>query len=61
MHEEMFTFANGDRPGVPNLGIVITDGVSTINKYDTIPQAYAARRDGIAMFAIGVGSEVSPL
>ena len=28
MHSELFTEANGDRPGIPNIGIVVTDGAS---------------------------------
>lgn len=39
MHNVMFTDRNGDRVGVPNTGIVITDGVSNINARRTITEA----------------------
>ncbi|KAL3865535.1 hypothetical protein ACJMK2_042911, partial [Sinanodonta woodiana] len=45
-----------ERPAAPNIGIVITDGLS---KYPTLTkgQAELARNDGITLFAIGVGNE----
>ncbi|XP_060566778.1 uncharacterized protein LOC132725621 isoform X26 [Ruditapes philippinarum] len=55
MHSRMFTRSNGDRPGVPNIGIVLTDGVSNINSRRTIPEANTARRKDIEVYAIGIG------
>ena len=55
MRTEMFTAANGDRPGVPNIAIVVTDGVSNINSRRTIPEAEEARAQGIHIYAIGIG------
>ena len=55
---EMFTPQHGDRENAPNIGVVITDGESTTESHNTLPEADAARRHGIAMFAIGVGDEV---
>jgi Mg-chelatase subunit ChlD len=55
MRTEMFTAANGDRPDVPNVAIVITDGVSNINARRTIPEAVEAQRSGITVYAIGIG------
>ena len=54
MHAEMFTEANGDRPGVPNICIIMTDGVSNINYQRTIPEAVTAREKGIHIYAIGI-------
>ena len=54
MHAEMFTEANGDRPGVPNICIIMTDGVSNINYQRTIPEAVTARENGIHIYAIGI-------
>ena len=53
---DMFTAANGDRNGVDNVAIVISDGRSNINSANTIPEADDARNDGIRMIAVGVGS-----
>ena len=55
MWSEMFTAGNGDRAGVPNVAIVITDGVSNINSRRTIPEAEQARADGIHIYSIGIG------
>ena len=55
MRTQMYTAANGDRPGVPNVAIVITDGVSNINSRRTIPEAEQARAEGIHIYAIGIG------
>ena len=53
----MFTAQNGDRPGVPNIAIIITDGISNINSIKTIPEANTAKEEDIRIFAIGVGVE----
>ena len=55
MRTEMFTAANGDRPDIPNVCIVLTDGVSNINARQTIPQAEMARDEGIHIYVIGIG------
>jgi collagen type VI alpha len=55
MRTQMFTQANGDRPDVDNICIVVTDGVSNINSRRTIPEAEQARADGIHIYAIGIG------
>lgn len=38
MHETMFTTKNGDRPGIPNVGIVITDGMYKVVKLSSYLQ-----------------------
>ena len=55
MHKQMFSAAQGDRPGVRNIAILVTDGVSNLNTRQTIPAAKAARADGIHIYAIGIG------
>ncbi|XP_060571775.1 uncharacterized protein LOC132729952 [Ruditapes philippinarum] len=49
MYSRMFTRSNGDRPGVPNVGILLTDGVSNINAGRTIPEANIARTKDILL------------
>ena len=46
MREQIFLEARGDRPGVRNVGIVITDGESTKDANQTIPQANMAKKVG---------------
>jgi hypothetical protein len=48
----------GHRPGVPKIGIVVTDGNSN-NRQLTASEADKARKDGITMFAIGVGRGIN--
>ena len=57
MRETMFTRSAGDQDGVPNLGIVITDGRSN-DEQDTWDEARLAREQGINMIAIGIGSSI---
>ena len=55
MRTQMFTRQNGDRPSVPNIAILLTDGVSNINAFDTVPEAEKARADNIHIYAVGIG------
>ena len=50
---QCFNAATGDRPGVDNLVIIVTDGVSTIGD-SAIREAAALRDTGVTMIAIGV-------
>ena len=43
MRDYMFSPALGDRPGVRNFGIIVTDGVSNIRNWRTIPEAHKAQ------------------
>ena len=55
MRTKMFTIENGDRPGVKNIGIIITDGISNYEHYETVPQARLTQDAGIHVYTIGVG------
>lgn len=57
LYSKMFTTANGDRPGVPNIAIVVTDGRSN-NHPNTVKEASNARNHNINIFSVGVGSGV---
>ena len=58
MHQEQFTEQNGDRPNVPNVAVVLTDGVSTYDKELTIPEANAAKKKGIKVFVVGISNRI---
>uniref|UniRef100_A0A3B3QVM7 Collagen type XIV alpha 1 chain n=1 Tax=Paramormyrops kingsleyae TaxID=1676925 RepID=A0A3B3QVM7_9TELE len=49
--ENSFKPESGARPGIPKIGILITDGKS---QDDVIPPAHSLREAGIELFAIGV-------
>ncbi|XP_023932361.1 SCO-spondin isoform X5 [Lingula anatina] len=57
MRERYFLAANGGRPGVPKLGIIITDGASR-DKALTAAAAAEARAQNITLVAIGVGANI---
>ena len=55
---QLFNPRNGDRPNVPNLAIVITDGKSTFDNDRTVPFAEDLRRDGAQVISIGITNSV---
>ena len=57
MANSMFSSPNGDRLGVVNIGIVVTDAKSA-NTPATVAAANDARSKGIALFAVGVGTNL---
>lgn len=65
MREVMFRPENGDRPGIPNSAIIITDGVPRVPVDEnqaravTLQEASLARSQGINMFAVGIGPELT--
>ena len=58
MREVMFSEHNGARDGVPHIAIVLTDGRSNDPMF-TQQEAAKAHADNIAIFAIGVGHDIS--
>ncbi|XP_069108494.1 cartilage matrix protein-like [Argopecten irradians] len=55
MRTEVFQIIHGDRPNVPNIAIIVTDGVSNINARRTVPEADEAKAVGIEIYALGIG------
>lgn len=54
----IFTEKSGDRPDVPNMALVITDGKSTFDSQKTIPLAEGLRQDGVQIISVGVTDSV---
>lgn len=52
---QMFKPENGDRSNIPNIIFLITDGISNINAYKTIPEAERVKADQIHIYAVGIG------
>ena len=59
MYEDVFTASRGDRSGVDNYAVIVSDGGSNINKDRTIPEANEARRRGIKVYSVAVGESPS--
>ena len=50
-----FSTSRGDRSGVPNKMIIVTDGRSNVDQSRTIPEADNAKRNNIEIYVIAVG------
>ena len=65
MRTTMFTPQNGDRSSAPNVAIIITDGVPRVPKDVnearrlTLQEANLAKSQGINMFTVGIGPELT--
>jgi hypothetical protein len=60
VRESIFTDSGGARPptsGFPRVLILITDGRSNIDEELTVPSARALHRDGVVVFAVGIGKK----
>lgn len=57
MANKMFTQPNGDRPGIPNIAIVMTDGRSN-NPPNTANEAKKVQKAGINVYAVGIGKGI---
>ena len=47
----------GDRPNVTNVGVLVSDGHSTVDGYRTLPEAELAKADNITMLAVIVNAD----
>ena len=47
----------GDRPTVANVGILVSDGHSTVSASRTLPEAELAKRAGITMMTVVVNAD----
>lgn len=59
MNHVIFQPGNGDRSGVENIAIVITDGASTMDRHLTVPYAKEAKSKGVKMITIGITKSVN--
>ena len=56
-YESAFITSQGDRPGVNNVAVVVSDGNSNVDSHRTLAEAEAARRHGVEVFAVAVGQQ----
>ena len=52
---EFFTSEHGDRSGVTDIVIVISDGYSNVNDDNTVREADLLKRDGINVYTVALG------
>ena len=57
----MFNRGHGDRDGVQNFAIIVTDGNSNVNPERTIPNAIDARVKGINVIVVSIGTLLNML
>lgn len=55
MYEDVFSAARGDRTGVTNYAVLVSDGGSNIRKDMTITEAREAHSRNIEIFSVAVG------
>ncbi len=55
MYSDVFTAARGDRNGVDNIAVVVSDGGSNINQGNTLVEAAQARSRGIDIYSVAIG------
>ena len=56
--DNVFRSSVGDRSGVQNIAILVTDGFSNINRQNTIPAAKYVKQRGIALYVVSVGDQI---
>ena len=59
MRLEIFNRANGDRPDVPNVAVLITDGVPTREVDGLDDEVMRIKNDSIMIVVVGITSAVS--
>lgn len=56
MRNNVFSAANGDRPGIPNIAVVVSDGRSNINPSGSLTEAQLAKDANIRMMSVPMGT-----
>ncbi|ESN92083.1 hypothetical protein HELRODRAFT_104083 [Helobdella robusta] len=59
LRTQAFTATNGDRSGVPNVAIIVSDGNSNINPSSTVDEAIACRQAGIRLVTASLGDSIN--
>ena len=58
MQQDVFSTISGDRPGAPNIGVILTDGESNRDQDKTVSSAQEARSAGIYLLFVGIGDQL---
>lgn len=55
----VYSGSPGDRPDIPDVIVLVTDGESTIEQNKTVHEAMRAKKMGIKMYVVGVTEEIN--
>ena len=56
--DDMFSSRNGDRSGVANKLIILTDGGSNMRSDQTLQRAVDLKNDGVTIYVVSIGQEI---
>ena len=56
--DDMFSSRNGDRSGVANKLVILTDGGSNMGSDQTLLRAQALKDDGVMIYVVSIGQEI---
>ena len=59
MRNDIFTPSGGDRFGIPNIAILVSDGNSNVDEFNTIPEANRAKDQDIEIITVAIGENVN--
>jgi Mg-chelatase subunit ChlD len=57
VHTQIFTESNGDRNGVKDILVFVSDGYSNIEAEQTVPQAMEAKAKDIEIYSVAIGTQ----
>ena len=55
LNDDVFSSSRGDRSGVPNVAIVVSDGESNVRRENTQPEARRARQRAVEIYSLAIG------
>ena len=58
MRRDVFSSRRGDRAGVDNVCVIITDGGSNVQHHNTGREAESAKEDNVAIYVVALGDRV---
>jgi len=59
MRQQCFNTANGDRPDVANVAVLITDGYPTREEEELVPEVQRNKDLGVHIVGVGITNRVS--
>lgn len=54
LRESVFLSKSGDRPGIPNIVVLVVEGLSNYDSIKTIQEANRLKKERIILFGVGI-------